>query len=270
MSGNIILLDMDGTITPPRKHISGEMCDVLERVLSENVDVGIITGSDMNFIKEQCSELFKRNLHKSMYFWPCNGSSHYKWDHSFNDLKLVYHTDMRDLIGERDFSSLIYSINKVHYETLNVIEALNIPMTGGFINFRGSSINYCPIGRDFNEKGRGLFEQHPKNQLLRKEIINSIRDYFILSTNGRGSWLVEFALGGKISVDIYPKGHNKSQVLGKIDKTPWFVGDNVGSDGNDKEIFKILVESNRGFKTSGPEETVEIISTILERIKSDG
>lgn len=37
-----------------------------------------------------------------------------------------------------------------------------------------------------------------------------------------------------------------------------------------KRFSKILVESNRGFKTSGPEETVEIISTILERIKSDG
>lgn len=268
MSKNILLFDMDGTITPARKPMTGEMADAFEDILLAGHDIGIITGSDMDFLTEQCQPLFQRNMHRAIHFWPCNGSKYYKWNDSSKELELLRSIDMRDELGQELFNDLIVSINRVHYETINTMEALNLPMTGRFITFRKSSINYCPVGRDFNQVGREAFENHPKNEAIRVKILQRIRQYFILGTNGQGHSLVDYALGGKVSVDIFLKNGGKEQVLDQTSKRAWFVGDNVGKYGNDTMIYRKLSNRKQSWETSGPEETIQIISRILDRIKS--
>jgi phosphomannomutase len=270
MSKDIFLFDMDGTITPARKPMTEEMADAFEDILLAGHDIGIITGSDMDFLTEQCEPLFRRNMHSVIHFWPCNGSKYYKWNDASKDLELLRSIDMREELGQEIFNDLIVSINRVHWETLKTMEALELPMTGRFITFRKSSINYCPIGRDFNDEGRRLFESHPKNREVRTKILRRIKQYFVLATNGHGHNLIDFALGGKVSIDIFLNNGGKEQVLDLTKKRAWFVGDNVGEFGNDTMIYRKLSKKKRSFETSGPEQTIEIISKILERIRTGG
>lgn len=269
MTKHILLFDMDGTLTPARKPMTEDIADALEDILNAGHEIGIVTGSDMDFVIEQCQILFDRDLHKVIDFWPCNGSKQYKWSDEKSDLELLYSVNMRELLGDKNFNLLISSINRAHTQALsNIVTFTDIPVTGRFISFRGSSINYCPIGRDLNQKGREMFEAYDENIPFREAILKNIRSMYILSTHNVHD--VEFALGGKISIDIYPTGHSKKFVLGKIKAgtTPWFVGDNVGPYGNDTEIYKAVEELNPlgAYKTDGPDRTCKIIKEILDKI----
>lgn len=272
---DIILFDMDGTITPPRKPMTAEMCDSLQSIIDAGHEIGIVTGSDMDFLTEQCALLFERDLHKVIHFWPCNGSKYYIWDEDFQDLKLEYSIDMRETIGESNFKSLIFAINKAHYEGMAMLETKGLPITARYTTFRKSAINYCPIGRDYNQEGRKLLTEHEDNISIRLSLLEEIYDYYHmgmdLNLKDRGNWELEFVLGGKVSIDIYPKGFGKEYVLTQINKrlkNIWFIGDNVGGWGNDTTIYNELSSSNHSFETSGPEQTTEIISNILDRLAS--
>jgi len=48
----IVLFDMDGTLTKPRKEIEPDMIRTL-RSLEKEYEIGIVTGSDFEYIKQQ-------------------------------------------------------------------------------------------------------------------------------------------------------------------------------------------------------------------------
>ena len=58
----IILFDMDGTLTPARQKMDINMEMRLHEAQRKGFDIGIITGSDMNYVRHQCSRLFDLSL----------------------------------------------------------------------------------------------------------------------------------------------------------------------------------------------------------------
>ena len=74
------------------------------------------------------------------------------------------------------------------------------------------------------------------------------------------------SLGGNTSIDIYPKGWDKTYCLSHIpsNKKIYFVGDKCSVGGNDYELY----ESNRtiAYQTDGPAATLQIISNIKKDI----
>ena len=76
----VALFDMDGTITEPRTKITLEMANSLLS-LSEKYKIGIVSGSNFEYIVEQCALLFKKNCDLSNFtIFPCNGTQKYTWD----------------------------------------------------------------------------------------------------------------------------------------------------------------------------------------------
>ena len=54
---NLILFDVDGTLTEPRLKINNLMIDTLSKLQNlENIDIGIVGGSDLKKQKEQLGE----------------------------------------------------------------------------------------------------------------------------------------------------------------------------------------------------------------------
>ena len=49
---NIVLFDMDGTLTPPRGSLEISLLPVLEE-LSQHAEIGIVTGSNYNYLKHE-------------------------------------------------------------------------------------------------------------------------------------------------------------------------------------------------------------------------
>ena len=69
---------------------------------------------------------------------------------------------------------------------------------------------------------------------------------------------LEFAIGGQISVDIYPRGRDKSQALNDWSGESVFFGDSCGEGGND---YTIAQQANRFHQVAEPKETRYIINS---------
>ena len=110
---------------------------------------------------------------------------------------------------------------------------------GNHIEDRGSMLNFSIIGRDCSLDQRlDYFEYDVKTQ-ERAGIANEIT----------AKWdNLDAVIGGQISIDITPRGMNKSQVLNEVKKfysheEYIFIGDRTMEGGNDYPLAKIMNEA---------------------------
>jgi len=256
---HIVLVDMDGTLTEPRGPFDRALLEPL-RELSKNVEIGIVTGSDINYINSQMEILLRfSEVRYRTHLLPCNGTKHYiPPKHQDDTFRLVHEVDMIKHLGLDSFKQIMMLLSYRQSEACY----LPIPLTGHFINYRGSMINWSPIGRNANPIQRKLFAEYDKklDPSYRMRELRKLQYKIDL----RCSKPVVVKLGGETSFDIYPKGWDKTYALRHFeDYTCWFVGDRCGIGGNDAEIYDKLATERRAFKTSGPEETGRIISRHL-------
>jgi len=127
------------------------------------------------------------------------------------------------------------------------------------MSYRGSLLNWCPVGRDSgdNERERFILEDRKKN--IRIDCVSRLKEML-----GEESDTIDIALGGDTSIDIYPKGWNKTYALRYYDNYKTiFVGDRCEKGGNDYHIYENLSKLGLAFKTKNPENTIDIIRKII-------
>lgn len=248
---NVVLFDLDGTLTPPRGSITPENLKQLTNLL-RHARVGIVTGSTLAYVIEQVDhELFEIGLE----VFPCNGTEHWKfvsgrWESQSEMIS------MRDYVGA-DWRRLHMIIHSLQGDVMEVMPEL--PLTGQFVSYRGSMMNWCPIGREAGALDRETFETIDVQHGIRNGLLVTLRDR--LSAMSKK---LTVKLGGSTSFDIYPAGWDKSYVLSRFnDETVWFVGDRCGPTGNDYEIYEALRSVDRSFKVDGPDDTPHVIYEIM-------
>jgi len=261
MSNNVVLFDMDGTLTLPRQKFSERILSSSLIELSRVADIGIVTGSDSDYLFEQMKSMINDQIVRyALHLLPCNGT---KWflppefpSHSHSQ---IHGVNMVEFVGKEKYRKLMEILLQLQSEATGY----DIPLTGNFISARGSMINWCPIGRSAGEKERKSFKNFDKQFKFRNQYFMKLR--LLLDSNDMQDIVVK--LGGDTSFDIYPAGWDKTYALRHFSgKNVWFVGDRAqGPKGNDYEIYKSL--EPRSFKTEGPEQTKEIISIIIETIR---
>ena len=257
----IFLFDMDGTLTEPRKRMSQRMCNKLRELQNIGYQVGIVTGSDLNYIMEQCHLINELpGLDYSMLdLYPCNGTKHYRIG-KFGYPDAVYINSFRKHVGDEEFTTLVYSLaSELSLLSLEGYSS-KLPLTGNFINYRGSMINFCPIGRNADQEERAQWIKLDKEFKIRKTLVDRLSHIFENKN-------IVFKLGGDTSVDIFPLGWDKTYVLRNFKKEEevWFIGDKCDDLGNDKELYDAikLRSSGESFKTNGPIKTIEIIEKFI-------
>lgn len=262
-NNRIFLFDMDGTLT--REHHPFEW--TLESSLKDLMnygEIGILTGSDMEGVQKKMGKFLDYSaIRYHLHVLPCNGTQWYA-PPPYHDRSLVkkYGISMEDFIGHNNFQKLMKLI--VDFQSISTDDE-NIRLKGSFINNRGPMINWCPIGRSSNTEDRIKFQEYDKRVGFRKNLISTFRKSIMLSDFRKQ---IEVRYGGETSLDIFPKGWDKTFALNHFpDHQVWFVGDKCEVDGNDKEIYDSCGE--RGYKTTGPQATVDIIYDIISRIEKE-
>ena len=252
----LFLFDMDGTLTPPRQSMPINIEMQLGRLQNSGYDVGIITGSDMNYIKQQCSNLFDMPLlsAEDIHFLPCNGTKYIK------NGREIYSKNMKDEIGVPQWRLLISHLISLQSELCKEMPS-SFPLTGHFFNYRDSMLNWCPIGRNASLDDRKIWEELDKDSRIRNPILEKIKSL----TEPMGMNL-SVKLGGDTSFDIYPIGWDKTYPLEKTDcfhnyDEIYFVGDRCEENGNDFEIYNH--PKVKGIKTDGVDRTFQIVNNIL-------
>ena len=122
-------------------------------------------------------------------------------------------------------------------------------------------LNFSTVGRNCTLEERQQYFEWDNKVGERKKIAKEIRD---------GWPELDAVIGGQISIDIYPKGHDKSQILDVIEqerivkpKEYIFIGDRIEEGGNDYPLAQLLNLKNKpygyAYKTEGWEHTKEIL-----------
>ena len=262
MSKSIVLFDMDGTLTEPRKKfVSTELKSALYDLTNRRIEIGIVTGSSMRYLKQQMGDwLGKSTCRYKTHLLPCNGTQYLRPPMFATDAhKMTYDVSMSEHLGSQVHRKIMKEIIDLQME----ISDHNIPLSGHFVDYRGSMINWCPIGREANDKQRKQFVDIDNKLSLRARFLDTLRSQF--------EWLevdkqVVVKLGGNTSFDIYPTGWDKRYALRHFpDYDVYFVGDRCEENGNDYELYNHCGE--QGYISSGPESTVGIIREIIKNIK---
>ncbi|XP_059056895.1 uncharacterized protein LOC131850617 [Achroia grisella] len=247
MSGRrnvLYLFDVDGTLTKPRQVIQESLKSFILNDVKSRVAVGLVSGSDYTKIVEQMGG---EEVTNQFDFIFCeNGVVQYRQ----GELKSV--ESILSYIGEE-------KLQKVINFALGYMSKLVLPAKrGNFVEFRSSMINLCPVGRSCSQTERDQFSQFDKEHKLREKFVEALNNEF-------KGYELSFALGGQISVDVYPAGWDKTYCLRHVADANFdeihFFGDKTMPGGNDYEIY----EDSRtiGHTVTSPDDTREQLKQIL-------
>jgi phosphomannomutase len=219
----LLLFDIDGTLTDPRKRIDPEMLQHLQSWKSvPGVTLGIVGGSDRIKAQEQLGEKEMTDL----------------FEYAFSENGLVfYHKGV--LRHEYSLTHFISpsTLNRFINYVLLYLCTLELPVkTGTFIEYRKSMLNISPVGRNCSQEQRDDFEIYDQEHRIRETMIMNLKEEFPES-----EMPVEYGIGGQISFDVFPRGLNKTFCLEHLPldefDTVYFFGDKTEKGGNDYEIY---------------------------------
>lgn len=240
----VCLFDVDGTLTKPRNAITDSVLNYILH-LSSKIPVAVVSGSDYNKVSSQLGGTDV--LNQLPFVFSENGLVL----HSHGSL--IHSTSIVDHIGESVLQNLInYS--------LKYMSNLQLPRKRGtFVEFRKGLINLCPVGRSCSQEIRDEFAAYDKVHNIRENFVKALQSEF-------GSTPLQFAIGGQISIDVFPTGWDKTYCLQFLDKfnTIHFFGDKTEIGGNDYEIFND--PRTIGHCVKSPDDTVNQLKTLFPSI----
>jgi phosphomannomutase len=212
----IYIFDMDGTLTPSRREMTPDFEKFFSKWANKHTFF-LVSGSNLEKIQEQVPQYI---LDLSEGVFTCGGNQ--LWLNN----QLSYNHEFKP--SEKLLSFLNEEIKKSKYPV----------RSGNHIEDRGSMLNFSIVGRDCSLDERlDYFEYDVKSQ-ERADIATQI----ITKWDN-----LDAVIGGQISIDITPRGMNKSQVLNEVkkfysDEEYIFIGDRTMEGGNDYPLAKIMNE----------------------------
>jgi len=167
--------------------------------------------------------------------------------------KLIHSQSFKDFLGgEAFYKELVNFI--LHY-----VADLDIPIKRGtFIEYRTGLLNASPIGRNCSQEERNDFAEYDEKHKIRAAMVNALKEKF-------GDEKLTYSIGGQISIDIFPKGWDKTYCLRHLKehgdyKKIYFFGDKTEKGGNDHEIFEH--PETEGKTVTSPMDTAKYINEL--------
>jgi len=242
----IFIFDVDGTLTPSRQKMTKEFKEFFSGWVKKN-KFYLVTGSDLPKLQEQMDFM---DIEAEGIF-TCCGNQFWKPDpHIVNvSAELIYDNKFEVSRKLKKLLGTILSNSQYPHRYGNHIED------------RGSMVNFSIVGRDCTQEQRDEYFEYDNEKGERKIIANAIKEKFPE---------LDAVIGGQISVDIYPKGKDKSQILDVIKQDRLvevdeyvFIGDRIEEGGNDYPLAQLLSYKDNpygyAYPTEGPEHTQRIL-----------
>lgn len=218
MKDRVFVFDVDGTLTPAREPMNSEFENWFYNFCQEN-DVYLVSGSDRPKTLEQVGQ---RVYDSCLGVYQCNGNEHW-----------YRNRRVKSSAWKPSYELNHYLQNKVHHSKYPF-------KTDKHIELRTGMINFSTVGRAANHKQRAAYyewdNKHKEREHIVDEVNRKFKDLYA-------------SIGGQISVDIYPKGLDKSQVttdLKDIYQNIYFFGDKTEHGGNDFSIALVINLGNLG------------------------
>jgi phosphomannomutase len=232
---NYFIFDVDGTLTPSRQKIDPNFADFFLS-FCHNYPVYLITGSDRPKTIEQLGTDIVRAVVK---VYNCSGNDVWEKDNN------IYTNPWQIPIEAKEWLARQLDLSPF------TIRA------GKHIEERPGCVNFSVVGRFASISQRQLYIEYDKEY---KE-----REHIALHFNHKFSNL-SARVGGDTGIDIFPKGHDKSQIIKDFPKPGklFFFGDKMSPGGNDYPLKQAILDANRGdcFEVKDWENTYKILSVM--------
>ena len=241
----IYIFDVDGTLTPSRQRMTEEFAKFFNEWSNKN-KYYLVTGSDLSKLKEQIPIAY---VDRAGAIFTCCGNEMWLGDKQVLTKEFKPTETLRTYLGER----LRFSDFPWRY--------------GNHIEDRGTLLNFSIVGRDCTQEQREEYSKWDTLNQERKEIAQYIRE----------QWTdLDAVIGGQISIDIYPKGNDKSQILERIfdlhefadEDEPSheyiFIGDGIQNGGNDYPLAHLMdnMKNCDWYDTEDWKQTKQILEDI--------
>ena len=236
----IYVFDIDGTLTPSRLKMTKEFAKYFDKWSKRN-KYYLVTGSDLDKTKEQLPIAY---IDRAEAIFTCCGNQMWRGDELICNNKFKPPQNLLSYLGEE------LNMSNYHHRAGNHIED------------RGSLLNFSVVGRNCSLMERENYFKWDNETGERKRISKYIRE----------QWDdLDAVIGGQISIDIYPKGMDKSQVLNIIEQERLvkpdkyiFIGDRIEGGGNDYPLAKLMNKTDNcsTFQTDGWEHTIQILENL--------
>jgi phosphomannomutase len=218
MKNNAFIFDVDGTLTPARQKIDPEFESWFYNFCQSN-DVYLVTGSDRQKTLEQIGF---RIYDACLGVYQCNGNEHW------------YRNRRVKTNGWKPTYELMHYLKtKLHHSKYPF-------KTDTHVDQRTGMLNFSTVGRAANQKQRDAYYEwdlkHKEREHIADEINRKFKD-------------LNATIGGQISIDIYPKGCDKAQIINDfkdIYSNIYFYGDKTEYGGNDYSIALVINLGNIG------------------------
>ncbi|MCP4072854.1 MAG: hypothetical protein GY742_14135 [Hyphomicrobiales bacterium] len=206
----LLVFDVDGTLTGPRRRMHEDFCRFFKSIC-RNYPVFLVSGSDMIKLEQQLpGEVIK--LVTGIF--ACSGNE------LLMDGKHMFRM-------EHHFPGAVVTFLE------SFVEASQYPVrTGNHLENRTGTLNVSVVGRNADPGQRKKYFAHDNRNGERKALIEALVQEFPD---------YEANIGGQISVDVTPRGWNKSRVFRELStRYPGlaiaFFGDNMHLGGNDRPL----------------------------------
>ena len=243
----IFIFDVDGTLTPSRLPMTKEFQQFFKEWIKKN-KFYLVTGSDLPKLQEQ---MCFYDIEAEGIF-TCCGNQFWKPDPS------IVNTSA-ELIYDNKFEMT----NKLKSSLEVMLMSSQYPYRyGNHIEDRGSMVNFSVVGRNCTQEQREKYYEWDKEKGERRKMSIFLKNKFKD---------LDAVIGGQISIDIYPKGNDKSQVLNVIEQERLvqpdeyvFIGDRTEQGGNDYPLAVLMnnTENCDFYQTEGWKETQKILESL--------
>ena len=241
----IYIFDVDGTLTPSRQPMANKFKNFFA-IWSGLNTFYLVTGSDIKKLQEQ---MCGYDIEAERIFTCCGNEMWKPNPHIVNiSAEQVYRREFKP--SEKLIKYLEMELKFSPYKK----------QYGNHIEDRETMLNFSIVGRDCNQEQREDYFKYDTEKGERKRISEVIKRQFPD---------LDAVIGGQISIDIYPKGNDKSQIMKHIDKLHpsgkiIFIGDGIENGGNDYPLAKLLddITDCEWYQTKDWEQTKEILKEL--------
>ena len=236
----IFMFDIDGTLTPSRLRMTEKFAKYFDKWSNEN-KYYLVTGSDLDKTKEQLPIAY---IDKAEAIFTCCGNQMWR------DNELIYNNKFELTSKLKNALDIVLMSSQYPHRYGNHIED------------RGSMVNFSIVGRNCTQEQREDFYKWDNEKGERKKISTFLKQKFKD---------LDAVLGGQISIDIYPKGMDKSQIFNVIEQERLvqpdeyiFIGDRTERGGNDYPLAVLMdnTENCDFYQTDGWKETQQILESL--------
>jgi phosphomannomutase len=251
----IIIFDLDGTLTPSKSNLEPEMARALAALLAEK-KVAVIGGGNWGQFRKQFLRSLRcpKELLSNLFLFPTTATAFYRYRRGWRNVYEI-------TLSKNDVARIKGAFRDVFRE-VNYVPPKKV--YGKVLENRGSQITFSALGQDvvarLGARGLKLKEQWKHENLPLKLHMAKL---LIKKLPG-----LEVRLGGLTSIDVTQKGIDKGygvREIGKTLHTPIkkmiFIGDALYPGGNDAAAKKTGIHC---VAVRGPEDTLRVIRKILE------